>query len=413
MRFTNHSDLQGRNSAGSARAASLVAGLALASLGCIGESAVRGGAPAARVSEEVPSSDTISRDAGAVDGMSNDKPYVFYGVYTDTVPFEDAAADDDARDAGAPADDAPPADAAQFSRGSSVSCQAGLLCGLPGSRGSCCEALPVPEGVVLMGRSLEGVDQFPVPNPEELPEHPLTVPAFSLDRYEVTVGRYRAFLDAWGVARPAEGDGANPAVPASGWQSAWNDELAQTRVDAMRGLHCDGGNESWTDAPGPNEERPMGCITWYEAFAFCIWDGGRLATEAEWERAAAGGDENRVYPWGNTEPDCMRIAPWHQCSTMSDAFAPVGSHPTGRGRWGHDDFAGSAGEWTLDYWGYYRAPIPLAGLTPEYPVGNPRTLRGLSFYGGMGDMRAADRGSGRPGDRYVRFGVRCAHDLWH
>ncbi len=269
----------------------------------------------------------------------------------------------------------------------------------------------VPEGTVLMGRSVDGVDQFPVPNPEELPEHPLVVPAFSLDRYEVTVGRYRAFLDEWSGARPLEGDGANRSVPGSGWQAAWNEELPQTRADAMRLLHCDGGNESWTDAPGPNEERPMGCLNWYEAFAFCIWDGGRLATEAEWERAAAGGDENRVYPWGNAEPDCARVAPWHECREMSDAFAPVGSHPTGRGRWGHEDFAGGAEEWTLDYWGYYHAPYPLAQLTPEFAVDNPRSLRGLSFYGGMGDMRAADRGTAPPRNRYVRFGVRCAHDL--
>jgi formylglycine-generating enzyme required for sulfatase activity len=200
-------------------------------------------------------------------------------------------------------------------------------------------------------------------------------------------------------------------VPGSGWQAAWNEELPQTRADAMRLLHCDGGNESWTDAPGPNEERPMGCLNWYEAFAFCIWDGGRLATEAEWERAAAGGDENRVYPWGNAEPDCARVAPWHECREMSDAFAPVGSHPTGRGRWGHEDFAGGAEEWTLDYWGYYHAPYPLAQLTPEFAVDNPRSLRGLSFYGGMGDMRAADRGTAPPRNRYVRFGVRCAHDL--
>ncbi len=51
-------------------------------------------------------------------------------------------------------------------------------------------------------------------------------------------------------------------------------------------------------APGTNETYAINCMTWYEAFAFWVWAGGRLPIEAEWEYAAAGGDENRLYPWG-------------------------------------------------------------------------------------------------------------------
>jgi formylglycine-generating enzyme required for sulfatase activity len=397
--------------------------VALVASGCIGESAVRSGARAAAVSEDAAMRDIVSDEGADRDVLSRENPYSFKDVSTDTMAPDGADAaprGEDAAADGATRDDAPDAEPdAAVTAGEDAtsgnepmwSCRAGLLCGRTASRGSCCESLAVPAGVVLMGRSVDGVDQAPVPNPEELPEHPMSVPAFSLDRYEVTVGRYRAYLDAWSGRPIAEGAGANAAIPASGWQPAWNDHLAQSRDEARRRLHCAAGDESWTDAPGPNEERPMGCLNWYEAFAFCIWDGGRLATEAEWERAAAGGEENRLFPWGNAEPDCAHVAPWHFCREMSDAFSPVGTHPQGRGRWGHEDLAGSAEEWTLDHWGYYREPYPPAALTPEYPVDNPRSLRGLSFYGGMGDMRAADRGTAPPDSRYVRFGVRCAHDV--
>jgi formylglycine-generating enzyme required for sulfatase activity len=73
-------------------------------------------------------------------------------------------------------------------------------------------------------------------------------------------------------------------------------------------VKCSATYQTWTDSAGSNESRPMNCITWYEAFAFCIWDGGRLSTEAEWNYAAAGGSEQRQYPWsvppGSTTIDC-------------------------------------------------------------------------------------------------------------
>jgi hypothetical protein len=60
--------------------------------------------------------------------------------------------------------------------------------------------------------------------------------------------------------------------------------------------------------PGPNEKRAINYVTWYDAYAFCIWDGGFLPSEAEWNYAAAGGAEQRVFPWSNppksTTIDC-------------------------------------------------------------------------------------------------------------
>jgi hypothetical protein len=56
----------------------------------------------------------------------------------------------------------------------------------------------------------------------------------------------------------------------------------------------------WADPPdAAHANLPMNCMNWYEAFAFCAWDGGRLPTEAEWNYAAAGGDQQRAYPWSS------------------------------------------------------------------------------------------------------------------
>jgi len=164
--------------------------------------------------------------------------------------------------------------------------------------------------VLLYGRSGAGTDAYNVPNPEELPEHPVTVPGFSLDRYEVTVGRFRKFVDAWTGAPIPAGSGAHPDVLGSGWKTEWDRQLPGDRDAFIGALHCDGGHETWRDVAGPGEDRPIGCLNWYEAFAFCIWDGGRLPVEAEWEYAAAGGIENRLYPWGSHEPDCTRVRPF-------------------------------------------------------------------------------------------------------
>jgi len=287
------------------------------------------------------------------------------------------------------------------------SCRRSPLCGSP-ERVSCCASVDLPGGTFPMGRALSGGDAFDVPNVEELPEHRVTVAPFRLDRFEVTVGRFREFAESWHGEAIPEGAGAHPQIPDSGWQDEWNDHLPRTSAALIGGLHCGAGEESWRDVGGPDDARPMGCLSWYEAFAFCIWDGGRLPTEAEWEFAASGGEENRLYPWGSAAPDCTRLAPFDNCHEAADLLAPAGTHRAGAGRWGHEDFAGSVEEWTLDYSGPYAQSGPLARLSPMTATLASRVLRGLSYWGGGGDMRAADRGSSLPDSRYVRFGVRCA-----
>ncbi len=107
---------------------------------------------------------------------------------------------------------------------------------------------------------------------------------------------------------------------------------------------------TWTDEPAGNEAAPINCASWYLAFAFCAWDEGRLPTEAEWNYAAVGGNEQRAYPWGDEAPS-QELAVYGCDTTMTVCPIPsVGSKsPAGDGKWGQADLAGSLFEWVLDY----------------------------------------------------------------
>jgi sulfatase modifying factor 1 len=295
---------------------------------------------------------------------------------------------------------------------------------------SCCTSIVVPGGTFPMGRGTETCtecsDGCPA-NPrnlncggDEQPEHPATISSFRLDKFEVTVGRFRAFVEAGAGIRthpPAAGAGAHPLIAASGWDSAWDSQLAADRAQLEDWITCGSDVEAWTASGAANEQYPMNCTTWYEAFAFCIWDGGRLPTEAEWEYAAAGGDENRVFPWGNdvTEP---APADYFETTLSPGTFPPcvVGSYANGNGRWGHADLAGSVDEWVLDFWAYYYYLDTETGCSDcaNLSSGGYRVHRGGSWFTSAAHFfRAAFRNhdhSENPLPHVPRsdIGIRCA-----
>lgn len=96
---------------------------------------------------------------------------------------------------------------------------------------------------------------------------------------------------------------------------------------------------------------PVVGITRADAINFCDREYGRLPTEAEWERAAAG-TAGRVYPWGDSPPDCSRA----QLPACGAAIGPVGAHPKGASPEGVHDLVGNAWEWVSDFYEafYYR-----------------------------------------------------------
>ena len=266
---------------------------------------------------------------------------------------------------------------------------------------SCCEKSAVSGGTFPMGRG-SGSDASTSGEVDEEPEHDVTVESFTLDKYEVTVGRFRKFVEALPCSRPAVDAGQHPKLPGSGWDKSWDAYLPKNL--SAWGLSCDPQHQTWTDTPADNEQLPMSCVSWYQAFAFCAWDGGRLPTEAEWEYAAAGGSNNQLYPWGSNTP-----APTYAVY-LSSKVEPVGSKPTGKGPYGSADLAGSMWEWVLDWYSptWYSNQPDAGQMVANVNDGTNRVVRGGSWVQGVDDLRAARRGDlGDPTGHSNEHGFRC------
>lgn len=176
-------------------------------------------------------------------------------------------------------------------------------------------------------------------------------------------------------------------------------------------------NRTWTATPGANEDKPMNCITWYEAFAFCAWDGGFLPSEIEWQYAAAGGAENRMYPWTGTQVDTDH-ALYGYCGNgvSSDctvaSILDVGSKSAGAGKWDQMDLAGSMWEWVLDTYSSiagFPAQDPCDDCATLDPASTDRIIRGGSWYEDASYLTTDKRIYYDPPDTgWHNVGVRCA-----
>ncbi|CAN97959.1 putative membrane protein [Sorangium cellulosum So ce56] len=283
-----------------------------------------------------------------------------------------------------------------------------LLCGP--EEISCCDSRLVPGGT--FDRNFAGAR-------EADGAYPATVSGFLLDTFEVTVGRFRAFVDAGGgtqASAPEAGAGEHSKIPGSGWSADWKGWLEEDTAALKAALHCDPPRSTWTDDAGPNENLPMNCVTWPEAFAFCAWDGGRLPTDAELNYAAAGGDEQRSYPWGEgidlsrASYGCLGDADAAPACSLDD-FSPVGSKPMGAGRWGHQDLAGGVSEFVRDSSDPLQIPcVDCARLDPS-SMGNYVVVRGGSALDSEASLYTTSRGVYRIPGRYdPGMGVRCARN---
>lgn len=286
--------------------------------------------------------------------------------------------------------------------------------------GDCCESIRVPGGTVLVN----GTEW--------------TIGDFGLDKFEVTVGRFQRYMhaiEAWAAAgNPQDGAGAYPGVPESGYRRDWIGDtpewIAAGLVPRWLGYpEWAGTSETGIAGGNPNyviegtEALAVNWVPFHIAFAFCIWDGGRLPIKAEWLHVIRGAGAQTAYPWGNTPALAEMFASLPAASVPTpydDRWwqyigIPVGSHPASVGNLGHHDLAAGFHEFLRD-----TVPLPndpktggLIELGTDEFIGTPDAGSNLTF------NRAASSGAwdrldlsvaGMSADGTGRLGFRCARE---
>ncbi len=271
----------------------------------------------------------------------------------------------------------------------------------------------VPEGEFVMGITQDEIDQILAGKLcgnctedwfwDEQPAHTVFLDAFWIYQTEVTNDQFAHFVESTGYVTTAEMDG-------------YSDIIFNEGIEEVEGV-------TWKTPVDPDDDfselgdHPVVHVSWYDAMAYCEWAGGRLPTEAEWEKAARGSDEGYLFPWGSSPASgqfanyCERSCPNDQRDYRNnDTFAytaPVGSFPLGASPYGVMDMAGNVWEWVYDWrdGDYYES-------SPEdNPVcleeGKYKTLRGGSWYNNQNPMLVTSRFGGVPDEPNNLVGFRC------
>ncbi|MCP4700099.1 MAG: SUMF1/EgtB/PvdO family nonheme iron enzyme [Gammaproteobacteria bacterium] len=233
----------------------------------------------------------------------------------------------------------------------------------------------------------------------EKPVHDVTLNAFSIGKYEVTVREFRQFVDAAGYKSEAEKEGSCYSYK----DDIWNE---------VKDL-------DWRN-PGfeQTDEHPVACVSWNDATAYIEWLNSaadkkyRLPAEAEWEYVARAGTET-VYWWGNEashahanygKDECC--GPFVEGKDQWEYTAPTGSF--GANPFEVHDMAGNVWEWVQDRYGDYSEEAQRNPSGSE--TGSIRVIRGGSWFVSPRYVRSANRGRLDPGVRNANLGFRLASD---
>jgi len=195
------------------------------------------------------------------------------------------------------------------------------------------------QGIEIEGFNDVGVDvQYPWEDtPRRFHEHRMHIHAFLMDKYPVTNAQFKKFLDA----------------------------THYHPVDDLNFLR------DWKNGTYPQgwDKKPVTWVSLEDARAYAAWAGKRLPHEWEWQYAAQGGDEDRIYPWGNTwEATNVPTPVKGRTLTSPD---DVDAHPSGASPFGTVDMVGNVWQWTDEY-------------IDEHTRGG--ILRGGSFYQPQGSI---------------------------
>ena len=266
-------------------------------------------------------------------------------------------------------------------------------------------APPAYETVLIKGGTFRmGADDG---LPHERPAHDVTLGSFRMDKHEVTVARFRAFVAATGYQTDAD---------RWGWSGVFNTRSG--KWDVVHGA-------TWRHPRGPGstarDDEPVTQVSWNDAAAYAKWAGMRLPTEAEFEYAARGGLSGKPFAWGDDlRPNGKPVANWLQGTfpnndTAEDGYAgvaPVGMFPPNG--YGLHDMTGNVWEWCADFYADdYFSHSPKEN--PKGPVsGTDRVIRGGSFLCAENfctNFRVAGRSKNDVESANNNLGFRCVIDV--
>jgi formylglycine-generating enzyme required for sulfatase activity len=278
--------------------------------------------------------------------------------------------------------------------------------------------IALPGGTFLMGTDY--AEGFPADG--EGPVRAVTVGALSIDRVPVTNALFRQFIQETGYCTDAERFGWSFVF----WSHIPRERYRQLVEDTVAAAPwwCKVPGARWNQPEGPGsnintrEDHPVVHVSWNDALAFTRWSGQRLPTEAEWEYAARGGLEQKLYPWG----DKLRPDGEHRCNiwqgdfpnhdTADDGYAgtcPVDAFPPNG--YGLCSVTGNTWEWCADWFSAEFDKTGPRGNPTGPPEGAARVMKGGSFLchkSYCNRYRVAARISNTPDSSASNIGFRCA-----